>query len=173
MYILTTSKRIKQITLLLVFLVTVVGLGTWFSWRSNHIVGPTRFIEKIRTTQQVKVNEVDIESIRAEFVSAIEKRLIEQLSASNIDQPAEAAKLMLPDAVDFLSKDKVLVNLINQQLKKLPKAENAWQKLSSASDRQMHRSLDKCLVIARVEGDWILQHIGACDPVDVTSQEVD
>ncbi|WP_411746321.1 hypothetical protein [Reinekea sp.] len=170
MYILTTSKRIKQITFLLLFFVAAIGVSYWLSWRSAHVVGPATLIEKIRSTQQVTLDLIDVENIRAELISTIETRLIDQLSASNIEQPRQTAKLMLPDATDFLSKDKMVVSQVNQQLKKLPKAENAWQQLSAESEQQMYHVLDKCLLIARVERHWILQSIGVCErPVSTSN----
>jgi hypothetical protein len=169
-YILTTSKRIKQITFLLLFLVVAIGASYWLSWRSSHIVGPTKLIEKIRSTQQVTLDVIDVENFRVELIKSIETRLIEQLSASNIDQPRQTAKLMLPDATDFLNKDKMIVSQVNQQLKKLPKAENAWQKLSSESGKQVYSALDKCLVIVQSEGVWILQSISVCELETRTSK---
>lgn len=163
MYILTTSTRLKQIAFLLLFIVAAIGLSYWLSWRAAHVVGPASLIEKIRSTQQVTLDIIVVEDIRAELINSIETQLTEQLSASNVNQPTQTAKLMLPDATDFLNKDKMVVSQVNQQLKKLPQAENAWQIVSSKSDQQVYRVLDKCLTISRIEGNWRLKNLNECE----------
>ena len=163
MYILTTSKRIHQITIVFLVLLVFSGVVFWWAWRSAHVVGPARFIEKIRESQRLTLKEIDVESIRAILISSIDERLTSQLSASNISQPDQTTQIMLPQVTDFLNKDKAVLNVVNQQLKQLPIAESGWQKITSNSDEQVYSSLGKCLTIVRMDSDWILQKIDDCN----------
>jgi hypothetical protein len=127
-----------------------------------HVVGPAQFIEQIRTNQTLSIHEIDVETIRHDFTLEIQSRLVDQLSASNIEQPEKAAELMLFQASDFLQNDAQLIMALNRQLALLSKREADWQLASSNNDLQVFRTDDQCLTITRVEGSWRLKRLTAC-----------
>jgi ubiquitin-protein ligase len=152
----------------MVFIVMAIGLAFWLSWRTVHVTGPARLIDNILTTQQVTINDLDLESIRIELIATIEMELVEQLSASNIEQPEQAAKLMLANATAFLEVYNAVVSQINEKLKSVPKAESEWQKLTAESDQQIYQAGNMCLSIVRHDEHWRLQSFMPCEPEETT-----
>jgi hypothetical protein len=162
-YILSSLKRSQQVALLIsvLFLLCLIIFG--LVWRSNHIVQPARFIEKIRETQKVTVDEVHIESIRADLVAVISEQLTNQLAASNIDEPEQTMAIMLPQATEFLIKESEVVKVVNQQLKLFSNEISDWQEVSTSSIEQVYRSADMCLTIKRIKGEWLVEKLEACE----------
>lgn len=170
MYIVTSQKRLKQITaLVIVCLVTLGGFAT-YQYFQRYSAQPQALMARIQqvSTQSTELRATDVsaEELRDSVVAIVRRELIEQMSASNIPDPVTSAERLLHEATDFVENEKVLMHWLSAYLQQTVFPEGRTELFEETGSVRQIRSPSDCVTIARISGQWRLVSLTACETLD-------
>lgn len=170
MYIVTTSKRVTQITvLILACLVVVAGFAT-YQYFQRFSAEPQALMERLQqvSTQSAPLRKQDLNlpTLKEDVAQVIRQTLQDQLSVTGVPDVEAAAERLLPDATGFIADDALVLDWLTAYLHRqvFPVEQTELHEL--ASDRRQIRSPTDCLVIERNGSDWQLTSLFDCEPLD-------
>ena len=168
MPIITTSRRIRQITWLLIgCLLLTAGIVSYRAFQIN-VQQPQavidRFVQYAVEDKPWHLQWVDVEAIRAEAIADVSEALKVDLAGTNVPDLSAATASLAELAIEPLLKPAGLKQWLRKQQRSMrfPEEGVAWHSLENG--RKQWSSAQGCLVVERQNKQWRLVSVLACEP---------
>ncbi|WP_196159618.1 hypothetical protein [Reinekea sp. G2M2-21] len=170
MYIVTTSKRIHQITALIFVCLALLASFAIYRYYHNYSAQPQALMQHllrvVNQSESLKIAEVDVESIRAEAQQITLRQLIDDLSKTGVPDPQASAQLLLPQASSFLTNDKQFLRWLTSYLQQREMPDELLNFEKTDLSRREIISNNECLVIEKKASGWQLVSLLGCQLLD-------
>ena len=170
MYIVTTSKRIHQITaLVFVCLALIAGFAIYRHYQ-GYTAQPNaltdHLLRVVNQSDKLKMANVDMPQIEEEARRLIYGQLLDDLGAAGMPNIELSAATLIEQATSFLNEDKALLNWLTLELQKRTMPTELLHINKIDLGRRELISNGECLVIEKNKRGWQLVSLFSCQSVN-------
>lgn len=166
MYIVTTSKRIHQITALIFVCLAFAASFSIYRYYQGFYAEPEgvarQLLEDASSETGVSLVDIDVEALKQEASALVFEALAEQLKGLGVPNAAQSAELLLPQATRFLEDESQFKAWLNQQVSMVGSIDSEWRIERLSLTEHRWSSANGCLRITREDRHWQLVSLRDC-----------